>query len=95
MNKSTKSKKIGVVEASKNPQLVLQTRIAEAIDELRPNLHVDGGDIKIVGIEEGILKVKLEGRCAECPMSNITLKWGVEDFVKARIPEIRKVELIQ
>ncbi|MCK4633818.1 NifU family protein, partial [Candidatus Bathyarchaeota archaeon] len=60
----------------------------------RPNLQADGGDIELVDVEKGIAKVKLKGACAGCPMSTMTIKWGVENFLKKKIPEIVKVEAV-
>ena len=73
----------------------IEGRVQKAIQELRPNLQADGGDIELLGVEEGVVKVKLKGACAGCPMSTMTIQWGVERFLKKRIPEIVKVEAVQ
>ena len=73
----------------------IEDRVQKAIQELRPNLQADGGDIELLGVEKGIVKVKLKGACAGCPMSSMTIQWGVEKFLKKRIPEIVKVEAVQ
>jgi len=73
----------------------IEDRVQKAIQELRPNLQADGGDIELLGVEKGIVKVKLKGACAGCPMSTMTIQWGVEKFLKKRIPEIVKVETVQ
>ena len=73
----------------------IEDRVQKAIQELRPNLQADGGDIELLGVEKGIVKVKLKGACAGCPMSTMTIQWGVEKFLKKRIPEIVKVEAVQ
>jgi Fe-S cluster biogenesis protein NfuA len=70
-------------------------RVKKAIDEVRPQLQADGGDIEYMGFDNGIVKVKLKGSCSGCPMSAMTLQWGVENFLKKRIPEVVKVEAIQ
>jgi len=70
-------------------------RVQKAIQELRPNLQADGGDIEFLGVENGIVKVKLKGACAGCPMSSMTIQWGVENFLKKKIPEVVKVEAVQ
>ena len=55
-------------------------------------LRADGGDIELVDVnEEGIVKVRLKGACAGCPMSRMTLEWGVERYLKSRIPQVKKV----
>lgn len=73
----------------------VEDRVQKAIQELRPNLQADGGDIELLGVEKGIVKVKLKGACAGCPMSTMTIQWGVERFLKKKIPEIVKVEAVQ
>jgi Fe-S cluster biogenesis protein NfuA len=72
----------------------LKERVEAAINEIRPNLQADGGDIELVGVEDGIAKVKLKGACAGCPMSTMTVKWGVENFLKKKIPEVTRVETV-
>ena len=72
----------------------IREQAEEAIQEVRPHLQADGGDIELVDVEDGVAKVRLKGACAGCPMSTMTMKWGVEDFLKKRVPEITKVEAI-
>ena len=69
-------------------------KVQQSLEELRPKLQADGGDIELLGVERGIVKVKLKGACAGCPMSSMTLQWGVENFLKKKIPEIVKVEAV-
>jgi len=73
----------------------IEKRVQKAIDEIRPQLQADGGDIELVSVEKGTVKVKLQGHCAGCPMSAMTLKQGVERVIKSRVPEIVKVESVQ
>ncbi len=73
----------------------IEDRVQKALQELRPNLQADGGDIELLGVEKGVVKVKLKGACAGCPMSTMTIQWGVENFLKKKIPEIVKVEAVQ
>ncbi len=72
----------------------LTEKIQKAISEIRPNLQADGGDIELVGVEDGTVKVKLKGACAGCPMSTMTVKWGVENYLRKKIPEVTKVETV-
>jgi Fe-S cluster biogenesis protein NfuA len=72
----------------------LKEKVQKAIAEIRPNLQADGGDIELVDIENGTVKVKLKGACAGCPMSTMTVKWGVENYLRKKIPEITKVETV-
>ncbi len=72
----------------------IEDRVQKALQELRPNLQADGGDIELLGVEKGVVKVKLKGACAGCPMSTMTIQWGVENFLKKRIPEVVRVEAV-
>jgi Fe-S cluster biogenesis protein NfuA len=73
----------------------LERRVKKALEEVRPQLQADGGDLEYVGLDNGIVKVKLKGACSGCPMSTMTIQWGVENFLKKRVPEVKKVEAIQ
>ena len=70
-------------------------KVRKVIDKLRPNLQADGGDIELLGVDEGIVKVKLKGACAGCPMSMMTIKWGVENLLKKEVPEVIRVDATQ
>ena len=74
--------------------MALHDEIEAAIDEIRPALHMDGGDCEIVNIDEsqGSVSLRLLGACGGCPMSTLTLKHGIERIVKERVPRIRQVE---
>ncbi len=69
-------------------------QVKKVLDEIRPNLQADGGDIELVGVEDGVVKVRLKGSCAGCPMSQMTLTFGVEKVLKERIPEVKRVEAV-
>lgn len=62
------------------------------LNEIRPSLQADGGDVELVGVEDGIVKVRLQGACVGCPMSQMTLKNGIENILKKRIPGVKAVE---
>ena len=72
----------------------MKEQVEKALDLIRPALQNDGGNVELVDVDEekGIVKVKLVGACAGCPMSQLTLQMGVERTLKARIPEVTKVE---
>ena len=70
----------------------VRDRVEKALEELRPQLQADGGDIELLGVENGIVKVRMKGACAGCPMSTMTLKMGVEQYLKKNIPEIVRVD---
>jgi len=72
----------------------IKDRVEKALGELRPQLQADGGDIELLGVNQGVVKVRLKGACAGCPMSTMTLKMGVEQHLKKKIPEIVKVEAL-
>ena len=70
-------------------------KIQTSLNQIRPALQADGGDVEIVDLSaEGILKVRLTGVCGGCPMSQMTLKEGIERFLKAAHPEIKSVQSI-
>ena len=71
-----------------------KVEVEKIIQEIRPNLQADGGDIELVDIKGDIVQVKLKGACAGCPMSQMTVKWGVENVLKKKIPEISSVEVV-
>lgn len=72
----------------------MREKVEEALGEIRPALQADGGDIELIDVDEenGVVKVKLTGACAGCPMAQMTLQMGVERALKARVPEVKKVE---
>lgn len=70
-------------------------KVRKVIDDLRPNLQADGGDVEFVGVDDGVVKVRLKGACAGCPMSTMTVKWGIENRLKREIPEVSRVDAVQ
>ena len=72
----------------------MKERIEAVINEIRPLLQGDGGDIELVGIEGNVVKVRLRGACAGCPGAQMTLKMAVERRIKARVPEVERVESV-
>jgi Fe-S cluster biogenesis protein NfuA len=70
----------------------MKEQVEKVINQIRPNLQADGGDVELVEVtEDGIVKVRLMGACRGCPMSQMTLKMGIEKFLKKEIPEVREV----
>lgn len=66
--------------------------VQKAIDRIRPNLQADGGDVELIDVgEDGVVKVKLVGACHGCPMAQMTLKNGIEKFLKQEVPEVKTV----
>ena len=73
----------------------VETRVKAALAQIKPQIQADGGDIDLVAIENGIVKVRLRGSCVGCPMSALTLKAGVERIIKQQVPEVKSVEAVQ
>ncbi|MGD0278763.1 MAG: NifU family protein [Smithella sp.] len=70
----------------------MKEEVQKAIDLIRPSLQADGGDVELIDVsEDGIVKVKLTGACRGCPMSQMTLKMGIEKMIKKQIPDIKEV----
>ena len=69
----------------------MKEKVEAALAEIRPALQADGGDVELVEVNDGTVKLKLTGHCAGCPMASMTLKNGVERVIKERVPEIKEV----
>jgi len=70
----------------------VKERVIAALEKVRPSLQAHGGDVKLVDVTpDGIVKVRLTGACGGCPMSQMTLKAGVEKVVKEEVPEVKEV----
>ncbi|MGB3341666.1 MAG: NifU family protein [bacterium] len=73
----------------------MKEKVEKALAEIRPGLQADGGDVELVEVtDEGIVKVKLTGACAGCPMSTLTLKMSIEKRLMEKIPEVKGVEQV-
>ena len=73
--------------------MALKEKVEDALQKVRPSLQADGGDVQLVDVDaNGVVKVKLTGACAGCPMSQMTLKMGIERVLKQNIPEVTSVE---
>ncbi len=74
---------------------VMEQKILKALDSIRPYLQADGGDVELVRVtNEGIVEVRLTGACGSCPMSQMTLRAGVERALIREVPGIRRVEAV-
>jgi len=70
----------------------MREKVEKAIEGIRPFLQADGGDIELIDVQDdGVVKVKLVGACGSCPMSQLTLRRGVEARLKAQVPEVKEV----
>lgn len=72
----------------------MKEQVQEVLDKLRPFIQQDGGDVELVDIEDGVVKVRLLGACGSCPSSTITLKAGIERALVEEIPGISEVEQV-
>jgi Fe-S cluster biogenesis protein NfuA len=70
----------------------MRERVEKALEKIRPALQADGGNIELIDVVDGVVKVKLTGACGSCPMSQMTLKMGVEKALKQQVPEVKSVE---
>jgi Fe-S cluster biogenesis protein NfuA len=70
----------------------MREKVEEVLNQIRPSLQADGGDVELVDIVDGVVKLKLKGACAGCPMSQMTLAFGIERVLKEKVPEVKKVE---
>lgn len=72
----------------------MREEVEKALDRVRPALQADGGDVELVDVQDGIVSVRLTGACGGCPMSQMTLKSGIERAIKEAVPEIKGVESV-
>ncbi len=71
--------------------VTMEQQVREVLEELRPALQMDGGDVELIGVDGGVVTVRLLGACGGCPMATMTLVGFVEERLKQRIPEVREV----
>ena len=69
----------------------MKDKVEEILNLIRPSLVADGGNVELVDVKDGVVSVKLTGACAGCPMSTMTLKNGIEQTLKERVPEVKEV----
>jgi Fe-S cluster biogenesis protein NfuA len=73
----------------------MKEKVEKALAKVRPALQADGGDVELVEVgEDGVVKVRLKGACGGCPMSQMTLKMGIERILKKEVPEVKSVEAV-
>ena len=73
----------------------MKDRVEKVINRIRPAVQMDGGDIELVDIVDGLVKLRLVGSCSGCPSSTMTLRAGIERAIRAEVPEIKGVEAIE
>ncbi len=69
----------------------MREKVETALAQIRPTLQADGGDVELVDVNEGVVKLKLTGACGSCPMASMTLRHGIERMLKEQIPEVKEV----
>ena len=69
----------------------MREQVEAVLDKIRPSLVADGGNVELVDVNDGVVKLKLTGACVGCPMSTLTLKNGIERILKQEIPEVKEV----
>jgi Fe-S cluster biogenesis protein NfuA len=72
----------------------VRSEVEKVLESIRPALQADGGDVELVDVEGGVVKVRLTGACGSCPMSQMTLKGGIEAALKKQIPAVERVESV-
>ena len=73
----------------------MKEEVMKALDEIRPHLKADGGDVELVEVtEDGVVKVRLLGACSGCPMRQMTLTRGIINFIKKKIPQVKEVRAV-
>jgi Fe-S cluster biogenesis protein NfuA len=78
-----------------NQATTLEDQIREALELIRPAIQMDGGDIRLEGVEGGVVTVQLFGTCESCPISPVTLKQGVERILRERVPGVTEVVAVE
>ena len=73
----------------------MKEEVEYALNKIRPMLRADGGDVELVEVKDGVVKVRLQGACKGCPMSQMTIKNGIEKILKEQVPEVKSVESVE
>jgi len=73
----------------------MENEVRKTLERIRPMLQMDGGDVELVEVKDGIVKVKLKGACQGCPMSQLTIQHGIEQTLKKEVGGIKKVEAVE
>ena len=69
----------------------MRDKVEEVLNKIRPRLMADGGNVELIGVDDGVVKVRLTGACGDCAMATITLRMGIERILKQEIPEVKEV----
>jgi len=74
-----------------NKEAIMREDVERALAKVRPALQADGGDVELLDVNEGVVRLRLKGACSGCPMAAITLQQGIERILKEQVPEIKEV----
>jgi Fe-S cluster biogenesis protein NfuA len=74
-----------------NEEVKMREEVEAALAQVRPTLLADGGDVQLIDVKDGVVKVKLTGACGGCPMATMTLKGGIERVLKEKVPGVKEV----
>lgn len=69
----------------------MREKVESALNQIRPALQADGGDVQLIDVSQGVVTLRLTGACGGCPMAAVTLRCGIEQVLKERVPEVREV----
>jgi len=72
-------------------EVMMRDKVEAVLGKIRPSLVADGGNVELIDVNDGVVKIKLTGACAGCPMATMTLKQGIERILKQEIPEVKEV----
>jgi Fe-S cluster biogenesis protein NfuA len=76
-------------------EMTLNEKVEKALESVRPHLQADGGNVELIDVsDDGIVKVKLTGACGSCPMSVMTLQYGVTSAIKEAVPEVKEIQAV-
>lgn len=70
----------------------MKEKVQQVLETIRPALQRDGGDVELVDVKDGVVQVRLQGACAGCPMSQMTLAFGIQRVLKEKVPEVQRIE---
>jgi len=80
------------INEEKNKEDAMKEKVEAALNKVRPSLQADGGDVELIEVtSDGVVKVRLTGACRGCPLSQMTLKAGIEKVIKQEVPEVKEV----
>ncbi|UCD21926.1 MAG: NifU family protein [Chloroflexota bacterium] len=69
----------------------MREKVEAALEQVRPTLKADGGDVQLIDVKDGVVTLKLTGACGGCPMATMTLKGGIERVIKEQVPEVKEI----